>query len=96
MRTWLTMDQRDDPDKTGDELKAQRFQMLADIARSYPARLFSRHTSMLFCACASIARSETQHFRPGSGHLHAEPLISAKLLHLANSVAFNPNGQEIL
>ncbi|EKE17149.1 MAG: hypothetical protein ACD_10C00602G0006 [uncultured bacterium] len=85
-----------DHDKTGEALKAQRFQMLEDIAKELSG-------DIVFPTCFDAVlrlRKALQDTNLSIGAISAavsmEPLISAKLLHLANSAAFNPGGREVV
>lgn len=88
--------QQQDDDKKGDALKAQRFVMLEDIARELSGEVVF---PTYFDAVLRL-RKALQDPDLSVGDIAAtiaiEPLISAKLLHMANSVAFNPTGQEIV
>ena len=91
-----TMDQRDDPDKKGDELKAQRFQMLADIAKELSGEVvFPTYFDAVLRLRKALQDPEIS-ITNLAQVISTEPLISAKLLHLANSAAFNSSGQQIL
>jgi len=83
-------------DKTGDALKAQRFQMLADIAKELAGEVvFPTHFDAVLRLRKALHDPELS-LRNIAASIAAEPLISAKLLHLANSVAFNPGGTEVV
>jgi putative nucleotidyltransferase with HDIG domain len=86
----------DDPDKRGEDLKAQRFQMLADIAKELSGEVVFPTYFDAVLRLRKALHDPDQSIANLSRVISAEPLISAKLLHLANSVAFNPNGNEIL
>ena len=91
-----TMDQRDDPDKKGDELKAQRFQMLADIAKELSGEVvFPTYFDAVLRLRKALHDPEIS-ITNLAQVISTEPLISAKLLHLANSAAFNSSWQQIL
>ena len=84
-----------EPDISGDELNKQRFQMLEDIAKELSG-------DIVFPTCFDVAtrirkalRDTDQPISKIVDQLSFEPLIGSKLLSLANSVAFNPNGNEI-
>lgn len=84
------------PDKHGEALNTQRFKMLEDIAAelSQGGIVFPTY----FDAALKI-RNLMQH-EDASLHdialaVSAEPLISAKLIKMANSTAFNPRGHEV-
>ncbi|MCG2577900.1 HDOD domain-containing protein [Dechloromonas sp. XY25] len=85
-----------DPDKKGEALKAQRFQMLEDIARELSGEVvFPTYFDAVLRLRKALQDPELSIDRL-SRVIATEPLISAKLLHLANSVAFNPGGNQIL
>lgn len=80
-------------DKSGDALKAQRFQMLEDIARELSS------DSLLFPTCFDAAlklRKELQN--PGlsvsriARVVALDPLIASRLTHLASSALYSPDG----
>lgn len=84
-----------EPDITGDELNKQRFQMLEDIAQELSGEV-------VFPTCFDVAtrirkalRDADQPISKIVDQLSFEPLIGSKLLSMANSVAFNPNGTEV-
>ena len=79
-------------DKVGEALNSQRFQMLTDIARDLAG-------DVVFPTCFDTAvqlRQELQNADVPIARIarlvSVEPLIAAKLLHLANSVHYNPSG----
>lgn len=81
-------------DKTGDALKAQRFQMLEDIAKELEG-------DVVFPTCFDVTLRLRKVLNDPEislprlvAVLSAEPLISGKILHLANSVAYNPQGNQ--
>lgn len=86
-----------DPDKSGEQLKAQRFQMLADIAKELSGDevVFSTHFDTII-RLRSILKNPEQSIQGIAAALSTEPLICTKLLRAANSVAFNPAGQQIV
>lgn len=86
-----------DPDKSGEQLKAQRFQMLADIAQELSGDevVFSTHFDTIV-RLRSILKNPEQNIQAIAAALSTEPLICAKLLRIANSAAINPSGQQIV
>ena len=79
-------------DKVGEALNAQRFQMLADIAEELAG-------DVVFPTCFDTAvhlRAELQNPDVSVARIaqmvSLEPLVAAKLLHIANSAFFNPSG----
>jgi putative nucleotidyltransferase with HDIG domain len=85
-----------DQDKKGDALKSQRFQMLADIARELSGEVVFPTYFDAVLRLRKILNDPEQSIANIAHAVAVEPLISAKLLHLANSVAFNPGGQVLV
>ncbi|PKO33546.1 MAG: hypothetical protein CVU34_11315 [Betaproteobacteria bacterium HGW-Betaproteobacteria-7] len=85
-----------DPDKKGDALKAQRFQMLEDIAKELAGEVVFPTYFDAILRLRKILQDPDQSMAEIAAAVAIEPLISAKLLHLANSVAFNPDGREVV
>lgn len=85
-----------DPDKKGDALKAQRFQMLEDIAKELSGEVVFPTYFDAILRLRKILQDPDQSIAEIAAAVSIEPLISAKLLHLANSVAFNPDGREVV
>ena len=82
-------------DKVGEALSSQRFQMLTDIARDLAG-------DVVFPTCFDTAVHLRQALQNPDVHItqivrlvSVEPLIAAKLLHLANSVYYNPSGAAV-
>ncbi|PKO86628.1 MAG: hypothetical protein CVU18_14030 [Betaproteobacteria bacterium HGW-Betaproteobacteria-12] len=86
----------DDPDKKGDALKAQRFQMLEDIAEELSGEVVFPTYFDAVLRLRKILQDPEQSMATIAAAVAVEPLISAKLLHLANSVAFNPDGRQVV
>lgn len=86
---------RKDDDKTGDALKAQRFQMLEDIAKELAGEVVFPTYFDAVLRLRKVLQDPNQSIAGITAAVSVEPLISAKLLHLANSVAFNPQGREV-
>jgi len=87
------MNQNADKDKVGEELAAQRFRMLEDIARELAGEV-------VFPTCFDAVlrlRKELQNPNLSIAHIaqvvRIEPLIAAKLVRLANSVAYAAHGK---
>lgn len=84
-----------DQDKTGNALASQRFRMLEDIARELSGEL-------IFPTCFDVAIQLRKALQDPNRPLDRitdivgiEPLVSAKLLRLANSALYNPAGNEV-
>ena len=86
----------DDLDKKGDALKAQRFQMLEDIAKELSGEVIFPTYFDVVLRLRKVLQDPNQSIGEIAATILIEPLISAKLLHLANSVAFNPEGREVV
>lgn len=86
----------DDQDKKGDALKAQRFQMLEDIAKELSGEVVFPTYFDAVLRLRKVLQDASQSIGGIAAAVSLEPLISAKLLHLANSVAFNPEGREVV
>lgn len=89
------MSTTEQPDLTGSALNAQRFQMLEDIAKELSGEV-------IFPTCFDAAtrirkalRDVDQPLDRIITQISMEPMIGAKLLSLANSVAYNQNGIEV-
>ena len=86
----------DDRDKKGDELKAQRFEMLADIAKELSGEVIFPTYFDAVLRLRKVLQDTSLSITEIAAAVSMEPLIGAKLLHLANSVAFNPAGLEVV
>lgn len=82
--------------KTGDDLKAQRFQMLEDIARELSGEVVFPTYFDAVLRLRKVLQDPNETIGSIASAVSLEPLISAKLLHLANSVAFNPQGAQVV
>lgn len=89
------MHTEEDIDKSGQDLKAQRFQMLTDIAEELRG-------DVVFPTCFDVAvrlrkllADENASIDQIVALIVADPLISVRLLRVANSVAFNPSGRTV-
>ena len=83
-------------DMKGDALQAQRFQMLEDIAHELSG------SDIVFPTCFEVGlrlRKELQDpelpIARIAGIVSLEPLVAAKLIRLANSAHYNPNGLDV-
>lgn len=85
-----------DQDKKGDSLKAQRFQMLEDIAKELAGEVVFPTYFDAVLRLRKVLQDPNQSIGGIAAAVSIEPLISAKLLHLANSVAFNPEGRSVV
>lgn len=76
-------------DKTGEALKAQRFQMLQDIAEELSGEVIFPTSFNLVMRLREVLQDPNWQLDQLTSVLSIEPLISAKLVGLANSAAFN-------
>lgn len=88
--------EHEDQDKKGDSLKAQRFQMLEDIAKELAGEVVFPTYFDAVLRLRKMLQDPNQSIAGIAAAVSVEPLISAKLLHLANSVAFNPAGNQVV
>lgn len=92
----MTTTAPNDQDKKGDALKAQRFQMLEDIAKELSGEVVFPTYFDAVLRLRKLLNDPEQSIGNIAHAISVEPLISAKLLHLANSVVFNPEGRELV
>lgn len=85
-----------DDDKTGVALKSQRFQMLEDIANELAGEVIFPTYFDAVLRLRKVLHDPNQTLNTIAKAIAVEPLVSAKLLQLANSVAFNPAGHEVV
>ena len=85
-----------DQDKKGEALKSQRFQMLTDIAKELSGEVVFPTYFDAVLRLRKVLHDPAESIANIAHAVSIEPLISAKLLHLANSVAFNPEGRELV
>ncbi len=83
-------------DKKGDALKAQRFQMLEDIAKELAGEVVFPTYFDAVLRLRKVLQDPNQSISGIAAAVALEPLVSAKILHLANSVAFNPRGNSVV
>lgn len=89
------METHRDHDKTGNELNAQRFQMLEDIARELSGDVVFPTYFDISIRLRKVLQDPNQSLDGIASVISIEPLISTKLLRLANSVLYNPAGNEV-
>lgn len=92
----IAVQESDDQDKKGEALKAQRFQMLEDIAKELSGEVIFPTYFDAVLRLRKVLQDPNQSIAGISAAVVIEPLISAKLLRLANSVAFNPAGHQVV
>jgi len=85
-----------DDDKTGNALRNQRFQMLEDIAKELAGDVVFPTYFDAVLRLRKALQDPNHSLGAISAAIAVEPLISAKLLRLANSVAFNPSGNQVV
>lgn len=82
-------------DKTGQALSAQRFQMLADIAKELAGDVTFPTCFEVAVRLRRILNDSDQSIQQIQAAVSVDPLICSKLLRLANSVAYNPMGSPV-
>lgn len=81
-------------DKRGSALSAQRFQMLEDIAQELTGDIVFPTCFDVLVNLRRALQDPNYTLNQIAGLINLDPLISTRILCLANSVAFNPNGVE--
>ena len=81
------------PDKSGDALNVQRFQMLEDIARELAGNVIFPTSFDAACKLRKTLQDRERTLDDIVRVLAPEPLISAKLIQLANTPRYNHNGK---
>lgn len=92
----MTAPPQTEQDKTGEALRSQRFQMLEDIAKELAGEVVFPTYFDAVLKLRKALQDPNQSLAGISSIVSLEPLISAKLLRLANSVAYNTSGNEIV
>jgi len=83
------------PDKTGAELAGQRFQMLQDIARELSSEVIFPTSFDLVSRLRKLLQDPDLSIDQVATFVGVEPLISARLISMANSAAFGSTGKQI-
>jgi HDOD domain len=83
-------------DKTAAALSEQRFKMLEDIARELASDVSFPTSFDLAIHLRNVLRKPDVSLKEVARVVCVEPLVSAKLLRLANSVTRNPYGQVVV
>ncbi len=91
-----TAESIDDKDKKGEALKNQRFAMLTDIAKELSGEVVFPTYFDAVLRLRKVLNDPDESIANIAHAVSVEPLISAKLLQLANSVVFNPDGRELV
>ena len=86
----------DNHDKTGEELKAQRFEMLADIAKELAGEIVFPTYFDAILRLRKVLQDESLPMTSVVKAISLEPLISAKLIQLANSAAYNADATHLV
>lgn len=89
------MQTQDQQDLTGNELNAQRFRMLEDIAKELQGEVVFPISFDIALRIRKLVDDPEQSIEKISAMINLDPLISAKLINQANSVAYNPGGQDV-
>lgn len=82
-------------DLTGNELNAQRFRMLEDIAKELQGEVVFPISFDIALRIRKLLDDPEQSLEKVAALINLDPLISAKLINQANSVVYNPGGQEV-
>lgn len=82
-----------DPDKSGDAFNVQRFQMLEDIPRELARNVTFPTSFYVACKLRKTLQDRKRTLDDIVHVLALEPLISAKLIQLANTPRYNHNGK---
>ena len=80
---------------TGEKLRTQRFQMLQDIAEEFSGDINFPTSFDLSIRLRDVLEDPNWTLEKIASVISVEPLISARLMGLANSVAFNATGPQI-
>lgn len=81
-------------DKTGTALNEQRFQMLQDIAKELAGEIVFPTTFDLVVRLRKVLQDPTLSLDQVVAFVSLEPLMSARLISLANSAAFAAGGKQ--
>ena len=87
---------KSDADKSGQALHDQRFHMLEDIARELSGDIVFPTYFDAVLRLRTLLNDPNQSIDGIARAVALEPLVSAKTLQLANSVAFNPDGHQLV
>lgn len=89
---FMSESQDSDLDKRGEELNAQRFQMLADIAKELAGEVvFPTYFDAAFRLRRELQNPELPLSRMAT-IVSLEPLVASRLMNLAGSVMYSPDG----
>ncbi|WP_035057420.1 HDOD domain-containing protein [Andreprevotia chitinilytica] len=83
------------PDKHADQLNKQRFSMLEDIASELSGEVIFPICFDSAIQIGTVMRSPNASLRQIADVVRTDPLVATKLLRLANTVAYNPAGQNV-
>ncbi|WP_034639348.1 HDOD domain-containing protein [Chitinilyticum aquatile] len=82
--------------KTADALRDERFHFLEDIARELTGDVVFPVCFDATIRISSVMRSQTASLQRIAQEVQKDPLITSKLLKLANTAAFNASGRPVL
>ena len=83
-------------DKIGEDLKAQRFQMLQDIAEELSGEINFPTSFNVVVRLRELLDDQDWTLDEVAVALSAEPLVASRLVGMANSAAYNTGGAEIM
>lgn len=92
---WKPVETPSNDDKTGDALNAQRFQMLEDIAQELSGDVVFPTAFDIVARLRKALQDPNLPLPRLAEIVELEPLISGRLIGLANSVAFKRRGLEV-
>ncbi|WP_028455288.1 HDOD domain-containing protein [Chitinilyticum litopenaei] len=84
------------PDKPLSELRNDRLAMLQDIAKELEGDVVFPVCFDATVQISTVMKSQTASLQRITHEVQKDPLITSKLLKLANSVTYNPSGQQII
>ncbi|HSC81500.1 MAG TPA: HDOD domain-containing protein [Chitinolyticbacter sp.] len=84
------------PPKTAAELRGERFAMLEDIARELGSEVTFPICFDAAIRVGKVLRNEAASLQAVVHEVQRDPLITAKLLRLANSAAYNAGGKPLV
>jgi HD-like signal output (HDOD) protein len=82
-------------DISATELKNKRFQLLEDIAKELQGDIVFPTCFDVSARISEIMRSDSASLRQIAQEIQHDPLVTSKILQLANSASYNPSGHSI-
>lgn len=75
------------------ELKTKRFQLLEDIAKELEGEIIFPTCFDVSVRISKVMRSDSAGLKEIAHEIQHDPLVTSKVLRLANSATYNPSGQ---